>query len=143
MNRQEDKINKIMIMGSIIIAIFVLGCVDIFTEAETTFQIGKFDISKSNTSTYEYEINYNTMNVNITVVNITPEELSKIPVLEKEIIDCADKMGYYSICKVSKDDWHKIKNFIDNKRENTSYPSCFKFGEKYGETCYMFNFIRP
>lgn len=136
--------NKITITGSIIIAIFVIGCIDILTEPETTFQIGKFDISKSNTSTYQYDINYDAMIINITVINITPEELSKYPVLENEIKYCVDKIGYYSICKVSKDDWHKIKNFIDDKRDkNTSYSSCFKFGEKYGDFCYQFSFIRP
>lgn len=136
-------INKIVIIGLIIITIFVIGCIEILTEAETTFQIGKFDISKSNTSTYQYDINYNTMDIDTTIVNINPEELSQYPVLEKEIKDCATKIGFYSICKVSKDDWHKIKNFIDGKRNGTTYPSCFKFGEKYGKTCYMFNFIRP
>ncbi len=59
-------------------------------------------------------------------------------------MDCAGRIGYYSLCKVSKDDWHKIKDFVDGKRsENTGYASCFKFGEKYGETCYQFNFKRP
>ena len=134
--------DKLVIMGSIIIVVFVLGCIDIFTEAETTFQIGKFDISKSNTSTYEYDNNYNANKIDIIVVNISPEELSYYPVLEREIKDCANKIGYNSICKVSKDEWHKIKNFIDSKRDKNTSP-CFKFGERYGDYCYRFNFIRP
>lgn len=46
---------------------------------ETTLLIRKFDIPKSNKSTSEYVTNYN----DITVVNITPEELSKYPVLKR------------------------------------------------------------
>lgn len=129
--------NKIIISSIIIIIIFFLGCV----EAETTFQIGKFDISKSNTSTYEYDIKYNKMDIDINIINIS-QEID--PILEKEIIECGNKIGYYSICKVSKDEWHKIKNFIEEKRDiNSSTSSCFKFGNKFGDFCYQFSFIRP
>lgn len=82
------------------------------------------------------------MSIDIDVVNITQTELNNYPVLEKEISKCGNKIGYYSICKVSKDEWHKIKNFIDSKRDKNK-SSCFRFGDKYGEYCYQFNFIRP
>ncbi len=129
-----------LIIGIIILIAVLLIVIDL--SEETTLQIRKFDISKSNTS--EYVIDYNATSVDIAIVNITQEELSKYPALEMAI-DCANKTGYDSSCKVSTDDWKKIKDFIQSKYRNLSYGDvspCIKFGEKYGESCYKFIFIR-
>jgi hypothetical protein len=120
---------KISIIDIVILIAILLVAINL--SEETTLQIKKFDISKSNSP----------------IMNITTEELGKYPVLEKSI-DCTDKnFGYDSVCKVSKDDWIKIRDFIESKYKNSSYDDgdvspCIKFGDKYGETCYQFIFIR-
>ncbi len=130
--------NKIVVVGIIIIAVFAIGCL---SESETEFQI------------YKDEVDIHT------VVNITPEELSKYPALESALNGevCADNGGYYkqitgdqtpigatSLCKVTLDDWKKIKDFIDSKRiYDPNRGTCFRFGELYGDTCYTFGFVRP
>ncbi|KPQ43276.1 MAG: hypothetical protein MPEBLZ_02180, partial [Candidatus Methanoperedens nitroreducens] len=62
----------------------------------------------------------------------------------KQITRVQTPIGALSVCKVSQDDWKKIKDFIDGKRISGPYRgTCFKFGEIYGKTCYAFSFIRP
>lgn len=118
---------KLSIVDVIILIAILLIAIDL--REESTLHIKKFDISKSNSP----------------IINITTEELGKYPVLEKSV-DCTYNLGYNSACKVSKDDWIKIRDFIESKYKNSSYDDggvgpCVKFGEKYGETCYQFIFI--
>lgn len=149
-NMESLNKNKIVIAGLIIITLFVLGYIEglalnmlaFFSSfgSDTEFQIIKMKV------------------VSNTVVNITPEELSKYPALESALNGevCVDKGGYYkqitrvqnpigaiSLCKVTPDDKIKIENFIFSKMTKVTTPSCFKFGEKYGDTCYAFAFARP
>lgn len=136
------KQNKIMIIGLTIIAIFVIGCIDsFFSETETEFQIYKDDV----------DIN--------TIVNITPEELNRYPALKSALNGevCVSHGGYYkqitgvktpigsvSLCKVTREDWNKIQQFIDSKRiYDPDRGTCYKFDEIYGDTCYSFGFARP
>lgn len=77
------------------------------------------------------------------VTNITKDELKEYRALEKAIngVDCIEPSPNSSLCKAaSMDDFNRIKNFIDSKR-NSTVNSCFKF-EKY-ENCYTFSFARP
>ena len=77
------------------------------------------------------------------VTNITKDELKEYTALEKAIngVDCIEPSPNSSLCKAaSTEDFNKIKNFIDSRRNSTVH-NCFKF-EKY-EGCYSFNFLRP
>ncbi len=65
----------------------------IYLSEETTIQIRKFHISKSDTT--EYATDYNATIVDIAIMNITSEELSNFPAFEKAI-DCANQTGYDS-----------------------------------------------
>ena len=77
------------------------------------------------------------------VINITKDELKEYPALEKAIngVDCIEPSPNSSLCKAaSTEDFNKIRNFIDSRR-NSTVSTCFKF-EKY-EDCYTFSFARP
>lgn len=77
------------------------------------------------------------------VTNITKDELKEYTALEKAIngVDCIEPSPNSSLCKAaSTEDFNKIRNFIDSRR-NSTVSTCFKF-EKY-EDCYTFSFARP
>lgn len=83
------------------------------------------------------------------VVNITPEELSKYPALERalngEVCVEYEPEAKSWLCKVTYNDWVKIREFIYIKStsSNGSAPFCYKFGEMNGGTCYAFSFNKP
>lgn len=137
---------KKLIIG-IIISITVLLIVNeiIYLSKDTTFQIRKFNVSKSNASTAEYVTDYNAMTVDIAIVNMTIEGLNKYPALVGAIDSANKTTEYYSQYTVSTYDWKKINDFIKSKYKNLSYGDvspCIKFGQMYGNTCYQFIFIK-
>jgi hypothetical protein len=83
------------------------------------------------------------------VTKITTDELKEYPALENALNgeDCI-KSGSYpsgsysSLCKITPENSKKIEKFIDSKR-NSTFSTCFKIDEKYGEDCYTFAFKRP
>ena len=119
--------------------IFMAGGIgSFFIESDTEFQMRKVDVCTDCDKQYIH-----------TVVNITPEELSKYPALESALNGeaCVEYVpGTDSwLCKVTHDDWTKIKDFIDSKRTRAkgTAPFCFNFGKMYGDACYSFAFVKP
>ncbi len=116
------------------------------------FQVHEFDVSRIPNISEEKSNAFNNLSKSEeefrllfsypeNVTNITIDELKKYTALEKAIngVDCIKPDSYTSLCKASTEDFNKIKNFIDRKRNSTN--TCFKF-EKY-ENCYTFSFVRP
>lgn len=78
------------------------------------------------------------------VTTITTDELNEYPALENALngVDCIKSGSYSSLCKITPENSTKIEKFIDGKR-NSTFSTCFKIDEKFGEACYTFAFKRP
>ncbi|MCZ7399017.1 MAG: hypothetical protein O8C62_04945 [Candidatus Methanoperedens sp.] len=78
------------------------------------------------------------------VTKITTDELKEYPALENALNgeDCIKSGSYSSLCKITPENSKKIEKFIDSKR-NSTFSTCFKIDEMYGEDCYTFAFKRP
>jgi len=118
---------------------FMAGGIGSFlSESDTEFQMRKVVVCTECDTQYIY-----------TVVNITSEELKKYPTLESALNGeiCVEYVSGTDswLCKVTHDDWEKIKDFIDSKRtrDNGTAPFCFNFGKMYGDACYSFAFVKP
>ena len=110
-------------------SLFIITTYPFHYDPGTSIEIRKYDIQG-----YDY------------VSNITLEELSRYPELEKMLNgeDCTIHQGY-SNCKVNPEEWNKIREFLNSKsiRDRSGRGTCYKFGEKYGEKCFMFGFVTP
>lgn len=149
---------KLMIVAILIIGIWFIGTViNYYTYymSSDVFLVQKFDARRVMNITAEKSNALNMTNLTEeevievigypeNVTKITTDELNEYPALENALNgeDCIKRGSYSSLCKITPKNFKKIEKFIDSKR-NSTFSTCFKIDEKYGEDCYTFAFNRP
>ncbi len=148
----------IIIVAILIIGIWFIGSfINYYTYymGPNVFLVQKYDTNRVKNITAEKSNALNTTNLpeeevrkligypeNVTT--ITTDELNGYPALENALKgeDCITSGSYSSLCKTTQKNMEKIEKFIDSKR-NSTFSTCFKIDEKFGEDCYTFAFKRP
>lgn len=82
-------------------------------------------------------VKYETCN---NVINVTTEELKNYPAIER-VINGKGCSESGALCIITRDEWNKTKNFIDNKFIDNPKGECFKLGNHDG--FYSLAFNRP